>query len=222
MSGEFREIGVEPDADRLADVEASLEVEAGRARDRATASVGPDQILATNFIFLVIRSIANARGHAFLVLPDVGQFRVEADRRAMPQRGVQYDGLQLVLGDVAHRARTGAIIVRPAVDPGAPSVRPRQLEPGERGRENLRAHQVLRHGVAAQAVLDAEVSKYLDRSLIGDVRALGIGRPGVFRYGEGVHPGSGQPGGRRKPGRSGADHQHVRFQGTHRSSLALL
>jgi hypothetical protein len=40
---------------------------------------------------------------------------------------------------------------------------------------------------------------------------LGIGRPGVIRYGDGVHPGSGQKGGRRKSGRSGADNQHVRF-----------
>ena len=210
------EISIQPDADSLADIELPIELKAGFARDDAAAAVGPDEILAANFVLALAQAIAYSRRDRLPILSQIDQLRVEANLRAMPQRGFEDDGFQLMLRDIAHRARTGAFIVGYAIDPRSPRHRPRQFQPGKRRRENLGAHDVLWHRRLAQTALDAEVPQHLDRSLIGDMGARRIGRSTVLGDAYGVYAGPGQERGCRESGRAGADNKYIRFDQLHR------
>jgi len=127
----------------------------------------------------------------------------------MPPRGFEDDRLELVLSDVAHRARAGAFIVGLAIDARAPCRRPRQFQAGKRGRKNLRTHDVLWHRRLTQKFLDAQVAQDFDRSLIGDVGTRRISRAAVLGDADRVHSGPGQECGCGKSRRACADDEDI-------------
>jgi hypothetical protein len=101
VPGVARQIRVEPNADRFADVETAVKLEACLRGDEAAAAIRADQVFAADLALPACRSFHDPGGDAVAILHKVDQFVVEADIRAVPPRGVQDDRLQLVLRDVA-------------------------------------------------------------------------------------------------------------------------
>ena len=93
----------------------------------------------------------------------------------------------------------------------APGLQPADLLAGQRGAEDVFAHQVLLGGEQIGLVLDlaAEIAQHFHRALVGDVGARRVGEPAVAVDQQVLDPVGGQQRGRRGAGRAGADDEHV-------------
>ncbi len=170
VRGVLREVGLDPDGDRVAETALAFELEAALLADDRAGAVAPDDVPGDDLELRAPVARADPDGDGVGVLAQRDHFVVEPDVGAEVAGVLEHDRLEDVLGDVAHLARARGPVLADPVVAGAPRHHPRQLAPGERGREDLLPHEVVRKGSGHDAFLDAEVPQDLDGPLVGDVR----------------------------------------------------
>ena len=180
--------------------------------DQRLAAVGADQILRADGDVLAGQPVAAGGGDAVGVLDMRQIFGRHARLRAARAGRLEQHRLHEGLRQVVHQARRGQLVLgaRQRVLAPACFMRPSLLA-GERGAEDVLAHQVLLGGVEIGLGLDllAEVAQHLHGALVGDVGARRVGQPAIAVDHHVLDAVGRQQRRRGRARRTGADDQYV-------------
>jgi hypothetical protein len=213
MSEVRSEVGAEPDIQRMSDRRFTFNGEPRLPQHCGARTVSPDKVPRSNAHTLTRHQVAHHAHDAVAVLAIRNELMPHPHVAARLDHRVHQKRLKDGLRTVDHRTRARRRVIPRAFVARAPRLETSDLGSSEGGDPEIVAHQLMRRGDTKQLFLKAQVPHDLDRALVDDVCARGVGRTRVLLYNEAVDPVLRKRQRRRKTGRPCADDQdrHINF-----------
>ena len=211
------QVGLEQDVHRSPDPHPSLEAQAGILGDLGVAAVGADQIFRADRQLPARQPVAAGGGDPVLILAVAQIFGRHARLRAARTGGLEQERLHEGLWQVVHVRRRRELVLGAAERMHAPAFHAADLLSGQRGAEDVFAHQFLVGGEEIGFVLHiaAEIAQHLHGALVGDMGARRIGQPAIAVDRHVLDAVAGQQRCAGRTGRAGSDDENVSFDVSH-------
>ena len=122
MGDIFGQVGVDDDVHAAGAAHLAFHWKSDHLGDAAAPAVGADQVLGADAIDLAGDAVLDDSGDAVIVLLEIHELRIEAQRGAAPPGGLDQDRLEQILRQVANAGRAREFVVGPARGVIAPRI----------------------------------------------------------------------------------------------------
>lgn len=211
MSDQSRQIGLEQDVHRAGNAHLAFEGKARMFRNLGIAAIGADQIFRADGELLAGQPVETGRRDPVFVLHMAQIFRRHARLAAARTGRLEQQRLHEGLRQVVHMGRRRQLVLGARQGMFAPALHPADLFAGERGAEDVLAHQILlgRKHIGLILNVASEIAQYFHGALVGDVGARRTGEPAVPVDHQVLDPVGRQQGRGGRARRAGADDEYV-------------